>query len=397
MPVDLSHIPDIELDTRSGQLIEAYLNTWQRVVHQPTAMVEFLCHLHIRTVLGLDAPLDRQAMAIANLTVFENIRDNVSRYRVARKQSEALAERRELYLEIARGDLVAIDLIDQGVAGSVEIEHGHMKVDMARLIDLSQAAWKIQIGPPIRAKKSSEAYQEVGAISPIRIVDETQQLMGGRMSWREFAVEWGAVWQRQMTRILLEPLVPVSLRQFTAAAAVVSLMMLEKIQKEFDDHTADDILPSAQCRKLWSDALAQIAEGGLVLAELANERQLVVLHFEGSEAHSGGDEAPALSIHPDLGATFCRVSEAILVSEDVQASIRDAAERSMQQPGQRTKIGRNAPVRAGVAKSTRSVAGLGTEPEAASLPSSIACETRRLVPGERPALPPPGHLQLFPV
>ena len=65
----LSQIPDIELDGRSGQLIEAYLKTWRRVMNRPAALVEFVRHLHVRTVLGLDAPSDRQAMALVNLSI----------------------------------------------------------------------------------------------------------------------------------------------------------------------------------------------------------------------------------------------------------------------------------------------------------------------------------------
>ena len=79
MAVNLSHIPDVALDTRSGQLIEAYLKTWRRVTNRPASIVEFLRHLHVRTVLGLDAPLDRKAMAILNLTILEHLRDHASR------------------------------------------------------------------------------------------------------------------------------------------------------------------------------------------------------------------------------------------------------------------------------------------------------------------------------
>ena len=45
MAVNLSHIPDVALDTRSGQLIEAYLKTW--------------CVLTKRTDEPLTAPMVR--------------------------------------------------------------------------------------------------------------------------------------------------------------------------------------------------------------------------------------------------------------------------------------------------------------------------------------------------
>ena len=357
MAVDfLSQIPDIELDTRSGQLIEAYLKTWQRVMNRPAALIEFLRHLHVRTVLGQDAPRDRQAMAIVNLTILERIRDHMRHDPEARQQVAALAERSELFLAIARGDVVNVDLDEHGTAGSLEIESGHVRVALSRPIELDRSAWKVQIGPQRKPASARKTYQEIATVSPIRIIDATQQLMGGRITWREFAVEWLAVWQRQMARVLLEPLVPGSLRQFTAGAAMVSLMLLKNVGRDHDDHTADDILPSAECRKIWDVAMGQIADGGLVLAVLASERLIVALHFEGSERYGRGDEAPAVSVHPDLGETFCRVSEATLVRDEAAASMRAAAERTealakdVPQPAQHGKTGRNAPCPCGSGK-----------------------------------------------
>ena len=347
MAVDLSHIPDVALDTRSGQLIEAYLKTWRRVTNRPASIVEFLRHLHVRTVLGLDAPLDRKAMAILNLTILEHLRDHASRDPAARQQVESLAGSSELFLSIARGEAVTVDLDDHGTAGSIEIESGHIKVALSRPIELGGAAWIVQVGPRSGAVSASKAYEEIAIVSAIRIVDASQKLQSGEISWREFAGEWLVVWQRQMTRVLLEPLVPGSLRQFTAAAAMISLMMLQNVGKDLDDHTADDILPSAQCRKIWNDVLGEIADGGFVLARLASEDPITTLHFEGSERF-GSDKGPALSVHPDLGMTLGRVSEARLVSEDVRASLRAAASRKgavandTPQPTQRAKIGRNA-------------------------------------------------------
>ena len=93
--------------------------------------------------------------------------------------------------------------------------------------------------------------------------------------------------------------------------------------------------------------LGEIADGGFVRARLASEDPITTLHFEGSERF-GSDKGPALSVHPDLGMTLGRVSEARLVSEDVRASLRAAASRKgavandTPQPTQRAKIGRNA-------------------------------------------------------
>ena len=357
MAVDLSHIPDVALDTRSGQLIEAYLKTWRRVTSRPASIVEFLRHLHVRTVLGPDAPLDRKAMAILNLTILEHLRDHASRDPAARQQVESLAGSSDLFLSIARGEAVTVDLDEHGTEGSIEIESGHIKVVLSRPIELGGAAWTVQVGPRSGAVSASKTYEEIAIVSAIRIVDATQKLQSGEISWREFAGEWLVVWQRQMTRVLLEPLVPGSLRQFTAGAAMISLMMLQNIKKDLDDHTADDILPSAQCHKIWNDVLGEIVEGGFVLARLASEDPITTLHFEGSERFGSGDKGPALSVHPDLGMTLGRVSEARLVSEEVRASLRAAASRKgallakdAPQPAPRAKIGRNAPCPCGSGK-----------------------------------------------
>lgn len=361
----LSQIPDIELDGRSGQLIEAYLKTWRRVMNRPAALIEFVRHLHVRTVLGLDAPWDRQAMALVNLSILERLRDHMKHDPEALRQVEVLAGRDELFLAIARGDLVNVDLDEHGIAGSLQIESGHVRVALGRPIELDRAAWQVQIGPRIKVVSAKKTYQEIATVSPIRSIDATQQLMGGRITWREFAVEWRAVWQRQMARVLLEPLVPGPLRQATAAAAMISLMLLRNVGNDHDDHTADDILPSAQCRKIWDVAMGQIADGGLVLAVLASERQIVALHFEGSERYGRGDEALAASVHPDLGETFCRVSEATLVREDTEVWRRavtgrkDAVAKDAPQPAQHGKIGRNAPCPCGSGKKYKKCCGSG--------------------------------------
>jgi len=344
MASDLSHLPDIQLDTRSGQLAEAYIKTWRRVVNRPATLTEFLRHLHVRTVLGLDAPFDRLAMAIVNLTILEQLRDFASRNPEAQKQGDLLAERRELFLQIARGDAVTVGLDENSTWGSLEIESGHVRVALSRPLGLDHAAWKVQVGPQVKAVAPSKLYQEIATVSSIRIVDAVQGLMGGRITWREFAAEWRAVWHRQMARVLLEPLVPASLRQFTASAAQVSLMMLQNIGKDFDDHTADDILPSRECQQIWEAAMGQISDGGLLLAVLAsNEGTTVALHFEGLERYGGSDEAVAVSVHPDLPETFCRVSEATLLSGDAsRAAVKGKdPDVTVPLPTQRTKVGRN--------------------------------------------------------
>lgn len=347
MALDFSFIPDnLELDARSGQLVEAYLDTWRRVMNRPAALIEYLRHLHVRAVLGFDAPSDRQAMALVNLTVLEYLRDFTSNDPAARRQARPLFERRELFLKIARGERVSIDLDEHGAWGSLEIESGDVRVAFSRPLELDRATWTVQVGHQGKAARPGEDYKGVGVVSSIRLVDAAQQLMGGQLSWREFAADWLAIWQRQMARVLLEPLVPGSLRKFTAGAAHISLTMLQNIGKEHDDHTADDILPSAQCRKIWGDVMENIVEGGLVLAALTrDERLIVALHFEGRESYASGDEAPAVSVHPDLPETFRRVSEATLVSEEVQASIRAATVRKdpIVKDAQRAKIGRNEP------------------------------------------------------
>ena len=352
MAIDFSHIPNIQLDTRSRQLVDAYLTTWKRVVNRPVALAEFLRHLHFRTVLGRDAPFDRQAMAIVNLTILEQLRDVASRTPEAQQQGEVLAERRELFLQIARGDAVTVGLAANSAWGSLEIESGHVRASLTRPLALDDAAWKVQVVPKKKAVGPSKLYQEIATLSAIRTTDALAELVSGRMTWREFAAEWRAVWDRQMARVLFEPRVPGSLLQFTASAAQVSLMLLEHIGNDFDDHTADDILPSAECKQIWVATMAEISDGALVFAVLANtESTIVTLSFEGSQRFNGGEEAVALSIHPELPETFCRVSEANLVTDD---AIRAAAEQTDPDvaplPSQRTKVGRNEPCPCGSGK-----------------------------------------------
>ena len=115
MAVDLSHIPDVDLDPSSGRLIEAYLKTWRRVSSQPPDRIaEFLRHIDARTWLELDAPLDRKAMAILNLTILEHLRDQATKEKFETSQFEFLEEKREVFTSIARGELVAFDLSDKG-------------------------------------------------------------------------------------------------------------------------------------------------------------------------------------------------------------------------------------------------------------------------------------------
>ncbi len=332
----------VHIEGKNVPLTVNYVTAWRNAINKgdPGSVHKLLVHTLYRATVGQDRPNMRIAVAVAGLTMIDDLHQFRGEERGGLMSDTNLKNLKELFRQVAEGEDIEIDVTGKNYIEGVSFTSGHRLVDVEAQQRLAGARWKLRLGPdPISTGSFDKTYGAIAGLDASACIELIARAKVGEVPWRDVLVDWRETFNRALLRILVERTVPPKLRRASATAAQILLLALEDIPAQ--DNEAG-LRPSPQVFDWWEEALGQIADNGRIAATLTRDNtcllDVVIDQGRRLERYSAIGE-----LGDGLAQTFMDVTEYAENDRTIERIPEEGRAGEVVIPAKRTKVGRNEP------------------------------------------------------